>query len=294
LGDALRAHGYQSIYATDEVRFANFDESYGFDQLITPPIGASDFLIGKAGDLPLVNLVSGTRVGAWLFPDIVANRAAFVTYRPSQFITRLNRELTVSSPTFLALHLTLSHWPYSWAGQRMPTTPQQYRPAYRLAVQEVDRQFQDVMQVLERKGLLGNAIVVVLSDHGEALGWPTDTMLRKTGSNDEIWNSIWGHGTSVLSPHQYSVLLAMRAFGNASLPGTAGLHSWPVSLEDVRPTLEDLVTGVAPTNVDGISLLPFLASHKSPTMLEPRIRYTETCFNTPSVMAGKFNASGFG
>jgi hypothetical protein len=140
--------------------------------------------------------------------------------------------------------------------------------------------------------LLGNAFVVVLSDHGEALGWPTDTMLRKTGSNDEIWNSIWGHGTSVLSPHQYSVLLAMRAFGNASLPGTAGLHSWPVSLEDVRPTLEDLVTGVAPTNVDGISLLPFLASHKSPTMLEPRIRYTETCFNTPSVMAGKFNASG--
>ena len=61
-------HGYQTIYATDEVRFANIDQSFGFDQLITPPIGAADFLLGKAGDLPLVNLVSPTRVGAPAVP----------------------------------------------------------------------------------------------------------------------------------------------------------------------------------------------------------------------------------
>ncbi len=38
LGKALRESGYASIYATDEVRFANFDGSFGFDQLITPHI----------------------------------------------------------------------------------------------------------------------------------------------------------------------------------------------------------------------------------------------------------------
>ena len=63
LADALRARGYRAIYATDEVRFANIDESYGFDQLITPPIGAADFLLGYAGDMPLVNLVASTRAG---------------------------------------------------------------------------------------------------------------------------------------------------------------------------------------------------------------------------------------
>ena len=117
LADALRNHGYRSVYATDEVRFANFDESYGFDELITPPVGASDFVIGAVGDLPLVNLVAGSRIGAWLFPQIHANRAAAVTYEPRHFVDRLDREFHIKGPSFLAIHLTLAHWPYSWAGQ---------------------------------------------------------------------------------------------------------------------------------------------------------------------------------
>ena len=179
----------------------------------------SDFLLGEFGDLPLVNLVSVTRIGKWLFPSKHANRAAALTYRPGDFVGRLDRELTMTGPSFLAIHLTLSHWPYSWAGMTEPSTPQEYRPAYRLAVETVDRQFASVLDLLEKKGVLENAIVVVLSDHGEALGFPSDTMLRKTGTAPEIWNSIWGHGTSVMSPHQYQVLLAMRACGRAELPG---------------------------------------------------------------------------
>jgi hypothetical protein len=292
LGDSLRARGYHSVYATDEVRFANFDQSFGFDQLITPPVGASDFLLGKVGDLPLVNLLSPTRAAAWMFPSNHANRAAHVTYRPGNFVARLDRELAVTGPEFLHIHLTLSHWPYSWAGMTNPTTPQEYRPAYRRAIAEVDRQFGEVWRALKRKGVLGNAIVVVLSDHGEALGFPTDSMLRKTGSAMEIWNSLWGHGTSVVSPHQYSVLLAMRGFGRARMPGTPATHAWPVSLEDVRPTLQELATGSAPAGVDGVSLLPFLAEPKLASRLATRIRYTETDFNTPMVLAGKYNESG--
>ncbi len=93
LGDALRARGYRAIYATDEVRFANFDRSFGFDQLITPPVGAADFLLGYAGDMPLVNLVASTPAGGVLFPSNHANRAANVTYRPRHFVSRLEREL---------------------------------------------------------------------------------------------------------------------------------------------------------------------------------------------------------
>ena len=32
LAEALRADGYRTIYATDEMRFANFDATYGFDR----------------------------------------------------------------------------------------------------------------------------------------------------------------------------------------------------------------------------------------------------------------------
>jgi hypothetical protein len=145
LGDALKADGYRTVYATDEVRFANFDQSFGFDQLIMPPVGASDFMLGTVGDLPLVNLLSPTRLGGWLFPTSHANRAVFKTYRPQDFLDRLDRELSVAQPKMLFIHLTLTHWPYSWAGFTKPSGPQDYRTRYLRSVAAVDRQFGDVL-----------------------------------------------------------------------------------------------------------------------------------------------------
>ena len=49
----------------------------------------------------------------------------------SEFVGGWNAKSTIDGPTMLAIHLTLSHWPYNWAGIPTPTTPQQYRPAYR-------------------------------------------------------------------------------------------------------------------------------------------------------------------
>lgn len=292
LADALRAREYRAIYATDEVRFANFDQTFGFDELITPPVGAVDFLLGFAGDIPLVNLLASTRIGGGLFPSNHANRGAYVTYQPRHFTARLEHELSIRGPSFLAIHLTLAHWPYAWSGMKVPTVPQQYRPAYGKAIAEVDRQFRDVMRLLAEKHVLDNAIVVLLSDHGEALGAETDSMLRKTGTSREIWDSLWGHGTSVMSPHQYGVLLAMHAYGRATLPGPQQNYDWPVSLEDLRPTLEHFATGKAPAGVDGISLLPYLADPSLAPELEKRVRFTETDFNTPSTLAGRYEASG--
>jgi hypothetical protein len=132
----------------------------------------------------------------------------------------------------------------------------------------------------------------VLSDHGDALGYPSDSMLRRTGTEREIWDSLWGHGTSVLSPHQYGVVLGMRAFGAARVPGEPASRDWPVGLEDLRPTLQELVTGRAPAGVDGTSLVPYLAGRKSATELASRIRFTETCFNTVKLMKGEVSAAG--
>jgi len=292
LADVLRARGYRTVYATDEVRFANFDTTYGFDKTITPPIGASDFVIGAIGDQPLINLVAGSPLGAALFPQIYANRADATTYRTSQFLDRLDSGLENTGPSLLAIHLTLSHWPYARAGQVQPTTPQAWRPAYREALSEVDRQFEDVLALLVRKGFLRNAFVVVLSDHGEALGYRSDSMIRNSAAPLEIWDSLWGHGTSVVSTHQYGVVLGLRAFGRAHLPGRPVSYDWPVSLEDVRPTLEELATGHASAKVDGISLVPYLANLEPASKLDERIRFTETCFNTVKLVEGKVTASG--
>jgi len=84
----------------------------------------------------------------------------------------------------------------------------------------------------------------------------------------------------------------MRPFGRASLPGAPGDYDWPVSLEDIRPTLEELVGGRAATDLDGVSLLRGLAVPAEAQPLRDRIRFTETDFNTPSTLAGKYEASG--
>src|SRR6202008_554236 len=118
------------------------------------------------------------------------------------------------------------------------------------AIAEADRQFSALWRGVRRKGLLDDASGVVFSDHCEGLGYRNDSMLRKTGTAMEIWDSLWGHGTSVVSANQFEILLAIRAFGRARLPGRPAVHDWPVTLEDLRPTLEQLATGSAPKNVD--------------------------------------------
>ncbi len=293
IGDLLQARGYRTIYATDEVRFANIDASYGFDQTITPRIGTTDFLLGNANDLPLPNLLSGLPIARWLFPSTYANRAAWVTYRPETFLRRLDQEIQPSGPTFLAIHLTLAHWPYWYGGLEKPVFSPSWPEMYGLVVPAVDRQFAGVMEMLRRKGLLDNAIVVVLSDHGEALGKRSDSLMSRFGKPQEIGSSMWGHGTSVLSPHQFQVLFAFRGFGAVDLHG-GGRLSTPASLEDLKPTIFDLLgareSEVGP--VDGQSLGAVLRGGPVPDSVATRIRFTETDVNTPKLLAGQIDEKG--
>jgi arylsulfatase A-like enzyme len=291
LPQMLSRAGYRSVYAIDEVRFSNLDLSYGFDQMIAPRIGATDFLLGFFGDTPLSNVVMNTRIGALLFPYTHANRAAALTYDPDSFVRRIDRELEVRGPTLLAVHLTLAHWPYTWAGSTPvyhDTPKRSPREVYEEAVLRVDQQFESVLTMLERHGMLDNALVFVLSDHGEDLGEEEDDAGSKLDSRFDP-AQLYGHGTSVFSRHQYHVVLAARAFGKASLelqPGTVVAE--PVSLEDVTPTLADLLSLQPAQPFDGVSLLPLLRQEPTRDAFANRIRFTETEFNPPGFIMGTF------
>jgi arylsulfatase A-like enzyme len=311
LGDtlplALRRAGYRTAYAIDEVRFSNIDASYGFDQTIMPPIGAADFVIGELNDAPLSNLLANTRIGQWLVPYGYANRAAAIIYDPDSFVARLDRELDFREPTFLAVHLTLAHWPYAWADSRQTelTAKDNWTSAhYRPAVRRVDQQFGQVLEVLRRKGALDNAIVVVLSDHGEAVGLPGDSPWAHTGPADDPYERaiLSGHGTSVLSPQQYRVLFSIRGFGPASHGiGAPRRIAAPATLEDVTPTINEWLGLGMPAKFDGRSLLSLLRGAPAwPAAMEDRIRFTETEFNprgfmphekqTPSIIANAMSS----
>jgi arylsulfatase A-like enzyme len=292
LADRLRRAGYRTVFATDEVRFSNIDASYGFDQTITPRIGTTDFVLGALNDMPLSNLFANTRVAKWLFPDTYGNRAAAVTYDPQVFVTRVDAELAAGpGPLFFASHLTLSHWPYHWAADENAvfarTSDQTY--AYLAAVVEADRQFGQLLAVLERKGVLDDAIVVVFSDHGEGLGAPEDNLVYSPQAKAAVGHLlVWmnGHGTSVLSPMQYHIVLGVRGFGNAVIKAPPGVYdSDALCIEDIAPTMSELLgLPAAAREFDGLSFAARLTSGAdAPPVGLTRVRYTESAY-TPRVL----------
>jgi hypothetical protein len=293
LPSILSDAGYQTIYAIDEVRFSNLDATYGFDRILTPPMGAADFMIGYISDTPLANILTNTSVGKRLFPYAYANRAAAKTYDPDTFNDWLDDEVSFGRPTLLAAHLTLAHWPYTWATAPSPmhadspsvTKDASIRALYEIAIDRVDRQFGELMDVLERKGALENAIVIVLSDHGESLG--EASRLKEFGDMRDLpldVDDLIGHGTHVFSTDQYNVVLAVRSYGNSLMPGeTPRVVQDAVTLEDNAPTVVELLSLVTNQQFDGMSFAPQLSGAPSPQAFDGRIRFLETEFNPPGV-----------
>jgi arylsulfatase A-like enzyme len=282
--------GYHTVYATDEVRFSNLDETYGFDEMLAPPMGASDFLLSFFADTPLANLLVNTAAGALLFPHTYANRAAAITYEPDTFIERLDARLRFDEPTFLAVHLTLTHWPHTWASTPAARTGSPAAPLagkYRRAAIRADQQFGDLLQMLRDRGALQNAIVVVLSDHGEALGEPASLANEGHAARHiPALSASYGHGTNVFAEGQYRVLLAMQSFGGNELTTPAGLElAVPASLEDIAPTIVDALHLEPKQPFDGVSWLAELKGAPNADN-ERRIRYLETEFVPPGLDSG--------
>ena len=300
LPSILSGEGYETVYAIDEVRFSNLDETYGFDKMLAPPMGAADFMLGFFSDTPLANIVSNTIFGRWLFPYGYSNRAADKTYDPDTFLDWVDDGVSFDRPTFLSAHLTLAHWPYTWATAPDPRDPSSVsvtkdasnRGLYEVAVDRVDRQFGQLMSLLEKKGALENAIVVVLSDHGESLG-ESSPLIGGEDSEDSMelpfpTLRLFGHGTHVFSRDQYNVVMGFRSYGSDLLEtDEGGVLSIPATLEDLAPTMLDLLgTSSGGQAFDGQSLAPYLRNDE-PLLFghDERIRFLETEFNPPGIEA---------
>lgn len=293
----LQRQGYETIYSSDETRFSNINQTLGFDRIITPPVGFNDFLIGTLNDFPLSNLLVNSPVGEYLFPYSYANRPVYTTYDPDSYIHFLRSELTKTrkKPIFLAVHLCLPHYPYFW-GKRPAYKSSIHN--YQAAVLRADQQFNDLLSLLKQDKLLEHAILVVLSDHGEAIELngdrATDADFFIPGKSNtkkviprfyppsldkERVNQSAGHGTDILSLTQYHNVLAFRFFGlDGQVPGVI---SGRVSLLDIKPTLLNLL-GIDYTGLNGKSLRDYLFGKKNSVPSDDDF-FTETDFSTQAV-----------
>ncbi|WP_246033155.1 sulfatase-like hydrolase/transferase [Shewanella canadensis] len=237
----LKQQGYMTTYAMDERRFNQIDEEYGFDQVVGPKIGAADAIITNIADIPLINLFIKLPLSEILFPYLYMNRAYGKAYDPILFNQTVSSSLSTNKPNFLAVHFCQLHWPYTskdfidmdsakWKGNYNHFM-------YQALLSKVDEQFHHFMDELMNRGFLENAIVYLVSDHGEGFMLEQDTLANHNINDSSNLNvNAWGHGTNILSQEQSNVLMAYRKFPQGS-PSKPQMVSGIFSLIDIAPSL---------------------------------------------------------
>lgn len=297
LAKKMQQAGYATVYATDENRFSNITKDYGFDRVIGAKMGANDFILAGLSDFPLANFLVSLPIARILFPYHYANRAASITYQPDKFLHRLQlglADLPDNKPFFLNIHLCISHWPHKWADKGQAES-RYLLTQYIRSVNAVDKQFAEVMQLLQSGGFLDNAWVIVLSDHGTALGLKGDRIIaednyrgdknkmklvqklklallpQQNQSAGYTVHTAYGQGTNILSLAQNHTLLAFQHFPQ---PLTARRVKSFVSLIDIAPTIFDILALAPMQNMDGISLREYFSAQRKEK--KQRIFFMET------------------
>lgn len=210
LPQQLQLTGYRTYFATDERRFANITKTMGFDEVFGPNYGVADFLLGKFGDWPLLNLFTLVPKSERWLPFISLNRGAEVTYMPDRFTNYLNEKFKnlSSTPVFIAIHLCLPHHPFTW---RNSTHNDTQPDAYFASLKAADDQAEAiVLSLIANKLLTDNDILVLMSDHGEALPTDSTSFTNSSNADDILTIDSIGHGTDPRQLVQHNVLLSLQ------------------------------------------------------------------------------------
>ena len=184
-------------------------------------------------------------------PHLQNNRAVWVTYDPKRFNKKIDLGLQSSKkPIFAASHFTLPHWPYKTNNKanHLKGSYQKYLESIRM----VDGQVSKYISNLKNKGLLENALIFIVSDHGESFSRDIDTPSHDEYS--EIIN-LTGHGTSIVSGSQYKTLFSFKYLKNNNLYdlGTVDTNL-NYALSDITPTIIDILKLDVEKEFDGKSI----------------------------------------
>lgn len=268
LSTILQTHGYTTIYAQDERKFNNLDETFGFDKVIGPSVGASEFILTRISDTPFLNIFLLLPFSDHFFPQITYNRADYIHYSPTRFVKHIVKNLPgKSTPLFLSVHFCLVHYPYKWRDRLLKKQFTRIDSGHKMALSRVQNQIKQLLEALKKGGYLNNALLVILSDHGESMAYRDGLWLdTRKGSQEDKNNILFdyvsglksgyaGHGTNILDKTQYTTLLSFKTYGKLKNTVSLKPNNQIASLVDIMPTVLSLIDIPTPADLDGWDLL---------------------------------------
>ncbi len=241
LPSSLRQRGYKTVFALDERRFCHIDHEMGFDVVVGPQLGILDFAVQSMNDTPLTNIAMQWRKSADAMAYTSHNVAAVANYSADEFVESvLDGVGSGRGPVMAAVHLESAHYPYrSRHASITRELSDNSFDRHLAALQVVDKQVGQLMEELGRRGLLNNALVVLLSDHGESFGAPYPVKMLN-GQTVDVRG--YGHGAFLLKAEESNVVLGFSRYVNG-VPQTSGeTLNGLVSLVDVRRQVDHFLS----------------------------------------------------
>ncbi len=141
--------------------------------------------------------------------------------------------IAIENPGKTAVECSISGWIHD------APSLEKSRKRYRLEVEEVDRAIGDVIGRLKSQGLYERTLLIVTSDHGEALGE----------------HGHLGRAANLYDETLHVPLLIKPAKDDERAPLLARSRAWIVRQIDVAPTLLELASVRAMPGMEGTSLL---------------------------------------
>jgi hypothetical protein len=300
---SLKERGYQTVFFLADVRFAPITKEYGFETTVVPAYGLTDVVFDVGTDFVLPSLFANTFIARFLASPLYGNKGISRTFLPGSFEKMIYSELnklSSSKPSFLFFHLSPTHWPYLTNGINelvfdpwgFPSDHKQFvhnnlglSPRYVRAAEVLDGHFEKIWKALELRGLLENAIVVIVSDHGQGFGAPKDRLYPSSDRAKEVKNpymDTYAQNAYIQSPSQISIPMAMIRFEERKTVWAPTIVDAPVSTVDIAPTIKDLLGIDLTEGDDGFSLRMGLELGEGYPGRE-RVRFAEAGYN-PSIL----------
>ncbi|MBZ4333764.1 sulfatase-like hydrolase/transferase [Corallococcus sp. AS-1-12] len=283
--------GWRTVFATDCSRFHFEGPASGFATRWQPPRGAINFALEKLRYRALGLFADNPAGAAWV-PEFIDNRALAGIHDPMGYARRLSDGLVAEAgegPLLFAFHATAAHFPgdpvypfyrrYVSSSEPLerrlrmhfaPVTPGAKGAWNRAGAEglydellaQADAQVGTLLDALRASGRYDDALIVLMSDHGESFHADRPDLAGATSV----------HGAR-LGEEENRILLAVK------LPGGRGAGPAQVDdlarLVDVGPTLLELSGLSALPESDGASLGPLLRGEGRPlTPLYAETGYT--------------------